>query len=57
MEGADFLTSAVYQAAVSHIKALEEHSVYLRDEAIRIAKERDEWRRAYEDAMRPWWVA
>jgi len=35
------------------IEALEENKDRLRDEAIRIAKERDEWKAAYAEAMRP----
>lgn len=44
---------AAHDAAKEYIAALEEHKIMLRDEAIRIARERDEWQRAYADAMRP----
>jgi hypothetical protein len=40
-----------YQKALELIAAHEEHKVYLRDEAIRLAAERDAWRVAYQDAL------
>lgn len=42
-----------YQKALDLIEAHEMHKIFLRDEAIRLARERDEWRAAYEEAMRP----
>ena len=42
-----------YDRANEHVAALEEMKVYLRDEAIRLARERDDWERAYREAMRP----
>jgi hypothetical protein len=40
---------AAHASAKSYIAALEQHKDMLRDEAVRIAKERDEWKRAYDD--------
>ena len=42
-----------HDKAKEYIATLEAHAVSLRDEAIRIARERDEWKRAYGEAARP----
>jgi hypothetical protein len=42
-----------HDKAKEYIAALEDHKVFLRDEAIRIGRERDEWKAAYQEAMRP----
>lgn len=42
-----------HDKAKEYIAALEENKDFLRDEAIKLARERDEWERAYREAMRP----
>lgn len=43
----------LYEAAKAHIEALESMKVYLRDKAIDIAADRDDWKSAYGELMQP----
>ena len=44
---------SAYDAVQEHVSALRKHVIALRDEGIRLAMERDEWKRAYEASRRP----